>query len=190
MAGRHALADAQWTRIENLLPGKAGDPGRTAADDRSCVDAVLDVLKTGLPWADLPERFGKPNTVWKRFDRWCGRNVWEGLFQALGEADLTEELAELQRDSRSVKAPRRPRPGAGGPGKKRPPTCAAPSAAAGGADHEASRRLRPQRAADPPAADGRPSRRRPAGRGVAGRLPPRSDRLRDRRRRLRLERDP
>ena len=60
MRRRHELTDEQWGKIEGHLPGKAGDPGRTAADNRLFVNAVLYVLKTGIPWADLPERFGKP----------------------------------------------------------------------------------------------------------------------------------
>jgi putative transposase len=77
MRHRHELTDAQWQRIEPLLPGKVGDPGRTAADNRRFVNAVLYVLKTGIPWADLPERLGKPHTVWKRYDRWCAAGVWQ-----------------------------------------------------------------------------------------------------------------
>ncbi|MFG0249778.1 MAG: transposase [Phycisphaeraceae bacterium JB051] len=58
----HELTDAQWQRIEPLLPEKVGDPGRSATDNRLFVNAVLHVLKTGIPWADLPTRFGKFNT--------------------------------------------------------------------------------------------------------------------------------
>ena len=86
------------------MPGKEGDPGRTAADNRLFVNAVLFVLKTGIPWEDLPERYGKPKSVWKRFDRWCASGVWERVFRAIGEDDLEEELAEVHLDSSSIKA--------------------------------------------------------------------------------------
>jgi transposase len=99
MSRRHALTDAQWDQIKDLLPGKAGDPGKTAADNRLFVDAILFVAKTGVPWRDLPERFGKWNSIWRRYDRWCKRNVWQRLTQELGEPNL----AELQLDSTSVK---------------------------------------------------------------------------------------
>lgn len=56
MPRRHELTDTQWARIEGLLSGRSGDPSRTAADTRLFVDAVLHVLKTGIPWADLPVR--------------------------------------------------------------------------------------------------------------------------------------
>lgn len=104
MHHRHELTDAQWQRIQSLLPGKVGDPGRSAADNRRFVNAVLYVLKTGIPWADLPERFGKPNTVWKRYDRWCASGVWEPVGRALDDADLTGQHNEVQLDSTSVKA--------------------------------------------------------------------------------------
>ena len=132
MRHRHELTDAQWKQIEPLLPGKAGDPGRTAADNRLFVNAVLYVLKTGIPWADLPERFGKPNTVWKRYDRWCAAGVWERVGRALGEADLMAEHDEVQLDSTSVKA--HPTASTGRRlrnEKNRTPTCVAPWAGRG-----------------------------------------------------------
>lgn len=100
MRRRHELTDAQWEKIKDLLPGKEGDPGRTAADNRLFVNAVLYVLKTGIPWEDLPARFGKHNTAWKRFDRWCQTGIWERMTQALGEPDLEE----VQLDSTTIKA--------------------------------------------------------------------------------------
>jgi putative transposase len=100
MRRRHELTDAQWEKIQDLLPGKSSDPGRTATDNRLFVDAVIYVLKTGIPWDDLPARFGKPNTVWKRFDRWCATGVWERIAMALGDSDLEE----VQLDSTSIKA--------------------------------------------------------------------------------------
>ena len=90
MPHRHALTDEQWDRIKDLLPGKQGDSGRSGKDNRLFVDAVLFVAKTGIPWRDLPERFGKWNSVWRRFDRWCENGVWELLMQELCEYDLEE----------------------------------------------------------------------------------------------------
>ena len=85
MPARHALSDAQWNLIRPLLPGKPEDGGRPAADNRLFVEAVLWIAKTGAPWRDLPERFGRWNSVWRRFDRWCKAGRWETLSAALGE---------------------------------------------------------------------------------------------------------
>ena len=104
MGRRHELTDCQWQSIESLLPGKAGDPGRTAKDNRVFVNAVLFVLKTGIPWSDLPDRFGNPNSVWRRFDRWCANGVWERIFVELAEDELLEEMEEVHLDSSTVKA--------------------------------------------------------------------------------------
>jgi transposase len=85
---RHEIKDEDWERIRDLLPGKAGDPGVTAKDNRLFVNAVLWIAKTGAPWRDLPERFGHGNSVWRRFDRWSKKGVWERVFQALQDPDL------------------------------------------------------------------------------------------------------
>lgn len=96
---RHALTDGQWDRIKALVPGKDGDPGRSGRNNRLFVDAVLYVLKTGVPWRDLPARFGNWNSVWRRFDRWCANGTWERIVKALSDLDLEE----LQIDSTSIK---------------------------------------------------------------------------------------
>jgi Putative transposase of IS4/5 family (DUF4096) len=44
--------------------------------------------KTGAPWRDLPEWFGLWGSVWKRFDRWSKKGVWERIFEALQDPDL------------------------------------------------------------------------------------------------------
>lgn len=76
---RHALDDAQWERVAALLPGKAGDPGRTGADNRRFLEAVLWVARTGAPWRDLPSGFGHWNSVFQRFRRWARKSVFERL---------------------------------------------------------------------------------------------------------------
>jgi transposase len=85
---RHEIKDEDWERIRDLLPGKAGDPGVTAQDNRLFMNAVLWIAKTGAPWRDLPERFGHWNSVWRRFDRWSKKGVWDRVFRALQDPDL------------------------------------------------------------------------------------------------------
>ena len=60
---RYALRDDQWDRIKELLPGREGHVGVTARDNRLFVKAVLYRYRAGIPWRDLPERFGDP-VVW------------------------------------------------------------------------------------------------------------------------------
>ena len=90
--GRYELSHNQWERIEQLLPGKAGDPGRTAADNRTFVNGVLWVLRSGARWSDLPPRYGRYKSVHKRFTRWASNGVWERVFLALIEHRDNEYL--------------------------------------------------------------------------------------------------
>jgi len=82
---RRELTDAQWQRIEPLIPGKEGDRGRHGEDNRLFVDAVLWLVRAGAPWRDLPGEFGNWNSVFQRFRRWANKGVWERLFKALAE---------------------------------------------------------------------------------------------------------
>jgi transposase len=88
MLPRHAIADANWDRIKDLLPGRPGQTGWLAKDNRLFIDAVLWIAKTGVPWRDLPERFGPWGTVWKRFDRWAKKGTWQQVFATLQDPDL------------------------------------------------------------------------------------------------------
>jgi len=85
---RHSISNEHWVRIEALLPGRAGDPGVTARDNRLFIDAVLWIARTGAPWRDLPERFGNWNSAWRRFDRWCRKGAWLRIVEALKDPDL------------------------------------------------------------------------------------------------------
>ena len=55
---RYGIRDDQWDRIKNLVPGRDGHVGVTARDNRLFVEAVLYRYRTGIPWRDLPKRFG------------------------------------------------------------------------------------------------------------------------------------
>ena len=88
MLRRHAISDEHWERIKDFLPGQKGDPGVTAKDNRLFVDAVLWIAKTGAQWRDLPERLVNWNSVWKRFDRWARKGIWNRVFRELQDPDL------------------------------------------------------------------------------------------------------
>lgn len=101
MTRRYALRDDQWERIENLLPGRADTVGVTAKDNRLFVEAVLYRYRAGIPWRDLPERFGAWKAVHTRFSRWAANGVWENLFKHLA-TDADNEYAMI--DSTIVRA--------------------------------------------------------------------------------------
>ncbi len=90
---RHALSDEQWARLRPLLPPPSVGRGRPRVDDRLIVDGILWRLATGVPWRDLPERFGPWRTVYSRFRRWQQAGVWERALAARqAEADATGAL--------------------------------------------------------------------------------------------------
>lgn len=85
---RYEITDQQWQRIAPLLPGKVGDVGRCATDNRLFSNAVLWIARSGAPWRDLPERFGSWHSVYRRFRRWAKSGVWQKVFDQLQEPDL------------------------------------------------------------------------------------------------------
>ena len=120
---RYGVRDDQWAWIQDLLPGRVGHVGRTAKDNRLFVEAVLYRFRTGVPWRDLPERFGcgvyrfRTGVPWRdlperfgcgvkvkvqtRFSRWAKAGVWERVFQRVA-ADADNEYAMI--DSTIVRA--------------------------------------------------------------------------------------
>ena len=85
---RYGLRDDQWQLIKDLLPGRIGHVGVTAQDNRRFVEAVLYRYRAGIPWRDLPERFGDWKNIHRRFSRWAKAGVWERVFEHLAsEAD-------------------------------------------------------------------------------------------------------
>ncbi|WP_425509728.1 IS5 family transposase [Xanthomonas theicola] len=101
MARRYALRDDQWDRIRDLLPGRAGHVGVTAKDNRLFVEAVLYRYRAGIPWRDLPERFGDFRVIHLRHSRWSRSGIWHQVFQALSK-DADNEYAMI--DSTIVRA--------------------------------------------------------------------------------------
>jgi transposase len=101
MTRRYALRDDQWERIKDLLPGRPGYVGANARDNRTFVEAVLWRYRSGVPWRDLPERFGDFRVVHTRFSRWSKAGVWKRIFEILAE-DADNEYAMI--DSTIVRA--------------------------------------------------------------------------------------
>jgi transposase len=79
---RHALTDEQWARLRPVLPKQPHGP-KAIRGDRLFIDAVLYRAKTGLPWRDLPERFGPWKSVYNRFGNWAKKGHWSEIFRAL-----------------------------------------------------------------------------------------------------------
>jgi transposase len=107
---RELVPDALWERVAPLLPTpKKKKPGRPRADDRAALEAIIFVLKTGIPWEMLPaKQFGLSGmTAWRRLEQWTRAGVFDKLQRALlnelGEQGQVD-FSRASIDSSSVRA--------------------------------------------------------------------------------------
>ena len=81
---RYELTDFEWSIIQPLLPNKPR--GVPRVDDRKVLNGIYWRLRTGSPWAEIPERYGPSTTCSNRFRRWAKIGVWDRIFEALSQA--------------------------------------------------------------------------------------------------------
>src|ERR1700692_3059437 len=77
---RFDLSDDEWASLEPLMPKSRRS---VRANDRRIMNAIFYVLRTGMPWRDLPERYGPYTTAYNRFNRWSRRAIWKRIFDTL-----------------------------------------------------------------------------------------------------------
>ena len=93
---RGDLSNEQWERLQPFLPPEKPTTGRPALSHRQVLNGILWVLRTGAPWRDLPERYGKWPTVYSRFRRWQQAGLWKRLLNQV--QSLVERQGELDWD--------------------------------------------------------------------------------------------
>ena len=142
MVRRHELTDDQWTKLAPLLPPEKPATGRPNLDHRTVLNGILWRLRTGVPWRDLPERYGNWQTVYSRFRRWQRAGVWARVLAALqAEGDAKGELdwslhfvdgtvVRAHQHAAGAKRGAATRPSAAPAAASRPSSTSGPSAAA------------------------------------------------------------
>ena len=75
------LSDEAWNALSPHLP--RGTPGKPRVDDRTVISGILHVLKTGCRWSDVPPVYGRPTTIFNRYNRWSQRHVWQRIFEEM-----------------------------------------------------------------------------------------------------------
>ena len=80
---RYDLSDFEWSIIQPVLPQKSR--GVPRVDDRRVLNGIFWVLRSGAPWADLPERYGPHTTCYNRFTRWNKAGIWDQIMDAITE---------------------------------------------------------------------------------------------------------
>ena len=108
------LDDEAWAAIEPHLP--RNQPGARRVDDRRVISGILHVLKTGCRWQDCPPEYGPSTTIYNRFNRWSGRQLWSRILDALVAKGVLALSASI--DSSYVKAHRSAHGGKGGRRRK------------------------------------------------------------------------
>ena len=83
---KETLTDEKWTRIRDYLKDDPNAYVGTEADCRRFVEAVIWISRSGAQWRLLPAEYGKWNTIYKRFVRWCEQGVWERMLTHFADA--------------------------------------------------------------------------------------------------------
>jgi transposase len=91
-----------WAEVQPLLPRverRFRCPGRRRHDDRACLEGILCVLRSAVPWQELPAVEGWPSgqTCWRRFHEWQRAGVWAGLLARMQELLEREGLSDWSR---------------------------------------------------------------------------------------------
>jgi transposase len=80
---RFEITDDEWDRLAPLLPAMTPQRGGRWRNHRQVLNGILFRVRTGVPWRDLPERYGPWETVYKRFARWQTDGTWARIEAAL-----------------------------------------------------------------------------------------------------------
>ena len=105
------FSDAQWARIEPLLPTDVR--GKKRVDDRRVLSVIVHALCCGGRWTDCAGVYGPKKTLYNRFVRWAERGIWEDIFSALAGAEDAPDRLFI--DSTCIKVHRCAGGGKGGP---------------------------------------------------------------------------
>ena len=81
---RFDMSELEWSFIEPILPNNTRGVPRVC--DRRVINGIFYKLRTGVPWRDLPERYGPHTTVYNRFNRWTYAGVWDSIMDAVVDA--------------------------------------------------------------------------------------------------------
>ncbi len=89
------MTDEEWAIFAPLLTMPSSRGGRPPKNHRHRLDGILWIGRTGALWRDLPAAFGKWNSVWKQFRRWCESGVWDLLLQTLADSGGAPDMLQM-----------------------------------------------------------------------------------------------
>lgn len=89
------MEDAEWAFFEPFLELVQIKKGRRSKNHRLVLDGIFWISRTGAPWRDLPEEFGKWSSVYRQFRRWTLAGLWETILTALNESDAAPDSVHM-----------------------------------------------------------------------------------------------
>lgn len=102
MSRRYELTDEEWNGIASLLPPEnSGKQRRPSKCNRTILNGIVWIARSGAHWRDLPERYGPWQTVYSRFRKWIEDGILDNIFRVLS---LDAERTELSMDASIVQA--------------------------------------------------------------------------------------
>jgi transposase len=83
MNKRYELTDEQWQAVEPILPRRTATTGRKPKEPRQMLNGIVWVLRSGAPWRDVPERYGRWKTVYDYYRNWRDNGTFDRILSAL-----------------------------------------------------------------------------------------------------------
>ena len=97
MLRRYELTDEEWNRIAPLLPPEnTGKQGHPRKDNRTILNGMVWLARSGAPWRDLPECYGSWQTVYGRFHKWIDDVILDNIFRILRLKELFIDASIVQ----------------------------------------------------------------------------------------------
>lgn len=89
------MTDEEWALFAPFVIATGGKRGRPPEDHRRVLDGVFWIARTGAPWRDLHEYFGKWSSVYRQFRRWTLAGVWELMLEALNDSGAIPDSVQM-----------------------------------------------------------------------------------------------
>ncbi len=91
------MSDDEWSLFEHFILAIQAQNVRQPTNHRLVLDGIFWISRTGSPWRDLPEEFGKWSSVYRQFRHWTMAGLWEGILEALDQSGAVPNALQLMK---------------------------------------------------------------------------------------------
>ena len=89
------MSDEEWAFFERFILAVRAPNGRKPTNHRLVLDGIFWIARTGAPWRDLPEEFGKWSSVYRQFRRWTLAGLWEDIMETLNQSGAVPDALQM-----------------------------------------------------------------------------------------------